>query len=124
MVACHHQSQEGHQGSELLSLLLHVADAPLLCAADGRPRTKCVILAHLDTGMSYIPGFIVSFVLKVICRCPMTHSVPIRPRDTLKLEPVILLSSRCYIHGSCQSLLIYGVCAWLSGYIQRHRQAS
>lgn len=37
----------------------------LLCHADGQPRTKCVILAHLDTGMSYIPGFIVSFVLKV-----------------------------------------------------------
>lgn len=33
--------------------------------ADGRPRTKCVTLAHLDTGMAYIPGFIVSFVLKV-----------------------------------------------------------
>lgn len=33
--------------------------------ADGRPRTKCVILAHMDTGIAYIPGFVVSFVLKV-----------------------------------------------------------
>jgi hypothetical protein len=43
------------------------AYSSLLCNADGQPRTKCVILAHLDTGMSYIPGFIVSFVLKVVC---------------------------------------------------------
>lgn len=32
--------------------------------ADGRPRTKCVVTVQLDTGMSFIPGFVVNFVLK------------------------------------------------------------
>lgn len=39
---------------------------PYPCTADGRPRTKCIVVANLDPHVDYIPQFLVTFVLKVM----------------------------------------------------------
>ena len=33
--------------------------------ADGQQRTRCSMLAHLNPRISHVPGFLISFVLKV-----------------------------------------------------------
>lgn len=37
---------------------------PPVCA-DGRPRTKGTVLAHLDPRVPFVPAFLVNFMLKV-----------------------------------------------------------
>lgn len=39
---------------------------PLPPGPEGGARTKCTILAHLDTGLNFIPGFVINFVLRIL----------------------------------------------------------
>lgn len=41
-------------------------------ATDGRPRTRCQVLAHLDPHIDYVPGFLITFVMKA--HIPTLHA--------------------------------------------------
>ena len=52
----------------------HYATAPWkdwkqarVSVADGRQRCRCAVLAHLNPHVPHVPGFLITFVLKV---CP------------------------------------------------------
>lgn len=36
-----------------------------VCVADGRQRCRCAVLAHLNPHVPHVPGFLITFVLKV-----------------------------------------------------------
>ena len=47
--------------------------------ADGTPRTKGTILAHLEPRLAYVPGFLVTFILRVASSFAYSAVKKVRP---------------------------------------------
>ena len=52
---------------------------PLTLSTDGTPRTKGTILAHLEPRLSYVPGFLVTFILRISSSFAYTAVKKVRP---------------------------------------------
>lgn len=58
------------------------ADSDSICVcADGKPRTKGTVVAHLDPRLPFVPSFLVNFMLKVASpfAFKMMKKVPAHP---------------------------------------------
>ncbi len=72
--------------------------------ADGRPRTKGVVLAHLDPQVPFVPPFLVNFLLKVASPFAFRMMKKVRSATRFSFQP----QGRFFIYLQHSSRVLFG----------------
>lgn len=65
---------------------------PYPCTAEGRPRSRCLVVANLDPHIDFVPQFIINFVLKVLS--PFLYNATKKMLETSFSSPDMQLPRR------------------------------